>query len=163
MLSRILWILAAGVALIGGMVLQDGDRLFDWTDHHESSIHEARPDEDLIDRAIDRSFNRMQVVNADGQEIEVSDELKRAMAEAVGRLVKAETDLAIARIGDDDLKGVAEAQARRNQARADVDRLKSQIRRFERTSQSEHDALREEIRREIHEDVRDTVRDAVRS
>jgi hypothetical protein len=163
MLSRILWILAAGAALVGGIVMQDGDSLFSWTDRHEISMHDGRPDEDRVRRAIDHGFDKMQVMDADGEEIELPDDMKRALAEAVGRLVKAETDLAIARIGDDDEQKVASAQVRRNQARADVDRMKAHIRNFERSSAREHDALRDEIRREIREDVRDTVRDAVQS
>ena len=55
------------------------------------------------------------------------------------------------------------AQARRDQARADVDRLKAEIRDFERAAQGEHDALREEIRRDVGEDIRASVREAVRN
>ena len=161
MLSRIFWIGVAGIALIAGMAVQDGGGLFSWGDHRDVSVHRDHSIDDQVDRAIDRSFDKMQVTGSDGEEIDVPTKTKRAMADAVGRLVKAEADLAMARVGEDDEEAMQAAQSRRNQARADIDRLKAEIREFERAAQSENEALREEIRREIRDDVRETVRDAV--
>jgi len=163
MLSRIFWIFAAGIALVGGIVMQDGNKLFGWSDHERISAHDERENKGAVERAVDHGFDKMQVVGADGEEIELPGEVKRAMADAVGRLVKAETDLALARIGDDDEQAIASAQERRNEARADVDRLKAEIRRFERSSHDQRDELREQIRDEVREDVRDAVRDVVRN
>jgi hypothetical protein len=162
MLSRLFWIGVAGIALIAGIAVQDGDGIFSW-DHDESSASSDRSIDERVDRVIDRSFDKMHVVGSDGEEMDVPAKTKRAMADAVGRLVKAETDLAMARIGDDDEEALQAAQSRRNQARADIDRLKSEIRDFERAVQGENEALREEIRREVREDVRESVPDAVGS
>ena len=160
MLSRIFSISVAGIALIAGIALQDGSRIISW-DHDEPSTQRERSIDERVDGAIDRSFDKMQVTGADGEEIDVPAKTKRAMAEAVGRLVKAEADLAMARIGEDDAQAMKAAGARRNQARADIDRLKAEIKDFERAAQSENEALREQIRSEIRAEVRDSVRDAV--
>ena len=162
MLSRIMWISVAGLALVAGMALQN-DWAFDWTDDTEVSERAARTVEERVDRVIDRSFENMQVHGSDGEEIDVPAKTKRALADAVTRLVKAETDIALAKVGDDDTAAIAEASVRRDLARADVERLKVEIKNFERAAQSEHDAVQEQIEREIREDVRASVREAVRS
>ena len=162
MLSRIMWVSVAGLALIAGMALQN-DWAFSWDDDAEVSERAVRSVEERVDRAIDRSFDNMQVHGSDGKEIDVPAETKRAMADAVSRLVKAETDIALAKVGDDDEKAIAEASIRRDKARADVERVKVEIKSFERAAQSEHDAVQEQIEREIREDVRASVREAVRS
>jgi hypothetical protein len=85
------------------------------------------------------------------------------MASAVAELVKAETDLAVAKIAESSDEELDAAKARREKARAVVDRLEVQIRSLDRASASERDALREQIKREVQEDVRATVRESVRS
>jgi hypothetical protein len=160
MLSRIFWISIAGIALIAGMAMQDGGGIFSWGDHDDGSAKAEQSIDDKVDRAIDRSFDKMHVVGSGGEEIELPARTKRALADAVGRLVKAEADLALARVGEDDAREVQAASARRDQARADIDRLKTEIKEFERAAQSDNEALRERIRREVREDVRDSVRDA---
>src|SRR5262245_39730659 len=159
MLSRIFWIGLAGIALIAGIALQDGPGLIRWSSDDEPSSHRSL--EEKVDRAIDRSFDHMQVVGDDGEEIEVPAKTKRALAEAVSRLVKAEADLAMARIGDDNVAEVRDAQARRDRAHADVERLKTEIEKLEQTANSDSDAMREQIQREVREDVRQTVKEAV--
>lgn len=162
MLSRILWISVAGIALIAGIAVQDGIGIFSWTDDHDKSASLERKIEGQVDRAIDRSFDKMQVVGADGREIDVPDETKRALTEAVGRLVKAEADLTFARAGVDDDKDIKSAQARRDQARADVDRLKAEIKGYEgRAARNDRQAIHDRIERQVKEDVRATVHDAV--
>lgn len=155
MLSRIFWIGLAGIALIGGMVLQNG--IF-WDDDTEISSKTERTIEDKVDRAIDRSFDKMTVMGSDGEEVDVPAETKRAMASAVAELVKAETDLAVARVGEDDEEAVKAARARREKARAEVDRLEAEIRKLDRATDSDRDAIREQIKREVQEDVREAVR-----
>mgnify|MGYP003578047865 CR=1 FL=1 len=162
MLSRILWISAAGIALIAGVALQDGNWLFGWDDRHQMSEKE-RVEDSRIDRAIDRSFDKMQVTGSDGQDIDVPVETKRELANAVSRLVKAEADLALLRIGDGSDKEIEEAEDRIDDARADIERAKAQIKNVERAATVEHDTLREEIQREIREDVRAAVREAARN
>ena len=132
-------------------------------DHAEMSVKAERTIEDKVDRAIDRSFDKMQVTGSDGQEMEVPAEAKRAMADAVGRLVKAETDLAIARVGDGSDEEIKAARANREKARADVDRLKEQFEKLDRAASSDNAVLREQIRREIREDIRASVQESVGS
>ena len=163
MLSRIFWVSVAGIALIAGMVLQDGGSIFRWSHDSDVSAKTERVVHDQVDRAIEGSFDKMEVTGADGREIDVPVETKQAMARAVGELVKAEAAIALARIGEDDETAVREATVRRDQARREVDRLKAEIKGYERAAHNKHDVLREQIRREIREDVRDTVGDAARS
>jgi len=161
MLSRIFWISLAGIALIGGMILQDGGSIFSWGDHREISAKAERTIEERVDHAIDRSFDKMEVMGSDGSEIDVPAETKRAMATAVAELVKAEADLAVAKIGESTDEEMKAARARREKARANVDRLETQIKNLDRASPSERDALREQIKRDVQEDVRTTVRESV--
>ena len=161
MLSRIFWISLAGIALIGGMILQDGGSIFSWGDHREISAKAERTIEERVDHAIDRSFDKMEVMGSDGSEIDVPAETKRAMATAVAELVKAEADLAVAKIGESSDEEMKAARARREKARANVDRLETQIKNLDRASPSERDALREQIKRDVQEDVRTTVRESV--
>ena len=85
------------------------------------------------------------------------------MASAVAELVKAETDLAIAKVSDGSEEELNAARARREKARAEVDRMEEQIRNLDRASPSERDALREQIKREVQEDVRESVKASVQS
>ena len=164
MLSRILWIGVAGIAIVAGIAFQDGDRFFGWDDDrsHRSSRAD-RAAESRIDRAIDRSFEKMEVTGPDGKEVEVSAETKRELADAVSRLVKAEADLAMLRIGDGSEEEIKAARARIADARGDIDRVKARIKSAERAAETEHDALAEEIRREVREDVRASIREAVQN
>ena len=162
MLSRIMWITVAGLALFAGMALQN-DWAFGWGDDSQISERTERRIEEKIDRAIDHSFDKMTVVESNGREIELPAETKRAMAAAVGELVKAETDFAMARIGEENDKEVQAASARRDKARAEVKRLKTEIEALEEGAQDGDAARREQIRREVREDVRATVREAVGS
>jgi hypothetical protein len=159
MLSRIFWVGIAGVALLTGMVLQDGGWFFDMA--HESDI--SAKTERAIDRAVDRSVDHIQVTGPDGREMNVDREAKRALAAAVGQLVEAEADLAVMRIRDASEKEMLAGEARRAEARAEVDRLKAQIKIQDRTSAADSDAIRAQVERDIRDDVRETVRDAVRN
>ena len=163
MLSRLFWIGLAGLALIGGMVLQSGGGIFSWGDHREISAKVDESIEDRVDRAIDRSFDKMEVMGSDGQEVDIPAETKRAMADAVGRLVKAEASLALVKATDGNDEELAAVQTQRNKARADVDRLESQIRALDRAASGDSDATREQIKREVREDVRASVKEAVGS
>ena len=163
MLSRLFWIAAAGIALVAGIALQDGDSIFGWGARAHDDWHREQAIEARVERTIEGSFDKMQVVDSDGRELDVPATTKRAMARAVGELLKAEAHLAMTRVGEDNEAEMRAALARRDGARAEVDRLKVEIEAFERAAQNEDGALREQIRREIREDVRATVRDAVRS
>ena len=154
MLSRIFWIGIAGIAIVAGMIIQNGRGILSWgdgSDHSRSQRIESR-----VDAAIDRSVDRMQIVGSDGEEIDVPAEAKRALADAVGRLVKAETELALLRVREVDKKEIEAATVRRDRARAEVETLKSHIERQKALSDGKRDAIRDQIR----DDIRDTVRGA---
>jgi hypothetical protein len=162
MLSRIFWVGLAGIALITGIILQDGGRIFSMAAESESMEGVERSIEASVDRAIDGSFDGMQVMDGDGNEIDVPPETKHALGEAVGRLVKAKADLAILKVRDANDEEIAAAEARSAQARANVDRLKAQIKGQELAARTEHDALAAQIERDVREDIRAQVREEVR-
>jgi hypothetical protein len=162
MLSRLFWIGLAGIAMIAGMAWQEG--IFGWGDDRRriSVVTDRNPDA-IVDRAVERGFDKMKVVGAGGKEIDVPPETKRAMAVAVGRLVKAETDLAVLRVTDGNPEERESAQAERDRARAEVERLKAEIKNFEQAARAEQDAVRAQVRAEVRDTVRESVREAVRN
>jgi len=162
MLSRIFWVGIAGIALVAGIMLQDGDWIFG-SDDRAIDARIDRTVDRTVDRVVDRSVDRMKVVGTDGREIDVSSETKRAMAEAVGRLVKAEAELAILGIRDANADDIAAASVRRDQARTEVETLKAEIERQRQLSRTESDAVSEQIQRQVQDDVRAAVRDAVKN
>ena len=147
MLSRILWIGLAGIALIAGAILQNRDSLFEGTDHHSG----------VIERAVDAGVDTVPIVVIDTRQNPVSPDAKRALDDAVRRLLKAETELALVRVrnGDDEARQAAEA--RRNQARTDVDRLAEQIEHKKDGARVDRDAIRNEVREEVRAAVRDAL------
>ena len=153
MFSRIFWIGATAIALVAGLAWQGA---FSWDhDPHRSADKriEAR-----IDREIDRGFDRMQVVGEDGEAIDVPRETRQAFANAVRRLVKAETELAMLRIRDGSDRKIGDAEARRDAAKADLDKLKEQIEEQKALTETGRDDLSEQIRADVHESVREAVR-----
>ena len=166
MLSRILWVGAAGIALVAGMMLQ-GDWVFG-PSHRSIDASIERAVDRSVDRTLDRTIARtrdrrvdssdhFQVTDADGRQMEVSPEMKRAMAAAVGRLVKAEANHTVLRIRHASEQEVNVANGRRAQARAEVERLKAEIKAQDRATRLEQDAVPEEVRQEIADTVRDAV------
>ena len=157
MASRIFWFLIAGFALIGGIILQDGNKIFSWGEEANQSIEQRI--EARVDRAIDRSVDEMRVVDSDGEQVDIPVEIKRALADSVARLVKAEAELAVLQVKDASTDEVEAAQVVRDKARADVETLKAKI-----ESQKElSDEGRQTARDEIRDDGRDEIRDAVRN
>lgn len=154
MLSRIFWVLMVAIALVAGAATQ-GNLLFGWGDDEPPS---EKAIEARVERAVEGRVARIDVVGKDGRTIPVSPHTKEQLGEAVKRLVSAEAQLALARIKDDGEPALAEAQARRDAARAEVDGLKAQIDREEKLSKADRDALRARSR----DDVRESVREAVR-
>jgi hypothetical protein len=157
MLSRIFWVGFAGLALVTGMILQDGD-MFGWRGHDDAA---ARVD-DAVAVFTDRG-DRIRVVGSDMHDVDLYPETNRALASAVGRLVKAEGNLALLGIGDADDKEMAAAQLRRDQARTEVETLKAEIDRQRQVSQSESALVEQQIRDQVREQVREEIRDAVRN
>ena len=161
MASRIFWVMIAGLALVTGMALQDGFSIFGWNDRVSERVERAvdRSVDRTIDRSVDRTIDRMQVIGADSREIATDPDAKRALGEAVGRVVKAEADLAVLKVRDGSAEEIQAASTRRDQARTEVETLKAQIEQQDRLAQGDRDAVRSQIR----DDIRDTVRDAVRN
>ena len=152
MLSRILWIGLAGIALIAGIAWQGGSGFFSWDHDTDRSVSQR------VDAAIDRSIDKMQVTGKNGEPIDVPPETKRALAHAIGRLVKAETDLAMLRIRDGSEQDLAAANARRDKAKADVEAIKDQVERQQRLAGDQRHELRDQIRADVRESVREAVR-----
>lgn len=164
MLSRIMWISVAGIALIAGIMIQDGGKIFSWADDHaDISVKTEQAIVGSVDRAVEGSVDKMTVMGSDGEEIDVPPETKRALGEAVGRLVKAETTLAMLRFRDASEDERKAAEARRTQARADVDRLKAEIKRHDPAAMLESDAITEQVKSEVREDIRAEIRGAARN
>jgi len=113
MASRIFWVFIAGLALVTGMVLQDGPHMWSWAADTGVSASTQKVIESKVDEAIDRSFDKIDTVESDGREIPLSPEMKRAMAAAVGEFVKAETDYAMTKATDGSEKAIEAARARR--------------------------------------------------
>ena len=162
MLSRLFWVGIAGIAIITGIVIQDGDRIFAVAAESESMAGVERSIQTSVERAVEGSFDRMEVVDGDGNAIDVPPETKRALGEAVGRLVKAEADLAILKVRDGSQQERLAAEARRAEARADVDRLKAEIKGREAAARAEQGALAQQIERDVRDEVREQVREEVR-
>jgi hypothetical protein len=162
MLSRIFWVGIAGIALVIGMVLQDGDRFFAMAAESESMDGIERSIEASVERAIDGSVDQMQVMDGDGNEIDVPPETRRALGEAVGRLVKTKADLAILKVRDASNEEINAAEARSAQARAAVDRLKAQIKGQQQAARAEQDAVVAQVERQVRDDVRAQVREEIR-
>ena len=162
MLSRIFWVGIAGIALVAGIALQDGDWIFG-SDDRTVDIGIERAVDRTVDRAVDRSVHRIQVVGSDGREFDVPPETKRALTDAVGRLVKAEADLAIVRVRDGGSDEIQAASARRDQARAEVDTLKAAIKQQEQAAKLASGDASARIEGDLRDDIRATVRDAVRN
>jgi len=152
MLSRIFWIGIAGIAIVAGMIMQNGRSILSWGDGHDHA--RSQRIESRVDAAIDRSVDRMQVVGSDGEEIDVPPEAKRALGDAVGRLVKAETELALLKVRHADKAEIDAATDRRDRARTEVETLKSRIEAQKTRSEDKRDAIRDQLR----DDLRDTVR-----
>jgi hypothetical protein len=157
--SRLFWIFLAGIAIVAGFALQQRDILFAWgSDSATDRGIEAR-----IDRGIDRSLSRMDVVGPDGKTIDVAPETKRALADAVGRLVSAETHLVLAKVRHASESELRQATLNRDSARAEVERLKDRIDREKQLSGRDRAVVREQIRQQVRDDIRESIRSAVRS
>jgi len=163
MLSRIFWAGIAGIAIIAGMAWQGGG-ILSWDDEDPIvSVKSDRSIDERVDRAIETGIGKMEVLGSDGEKIDVPAETKRELAEAVARLVKAETDFALVKIRDGSASDLKAAEERRSEARAEVDRLKGEIERLDRADNKDGDVLAQEIRQQVREEVRAEVRDAVRN
>ena len=136
MLSRILWIGLAVVALIAGLAYQN--RFLIGFDH-------------------DRIADHVGVVAADGRKIEVPRETKQAMAAAVRSFVSAKTELALLRARDADPQDIRAAEQRSEAARARIEKVKADIDRQRDLPQGDRDALRALIQHEVHQSVRDAA------
>lgn len=158
MLSRIFWVGIAGVALVTGMVIQDGDWFWDMARESEVSTKTERGIEARIEQAIDRSIDKMEVVTVDGRDVRVSRAQKDAMADAIGRLVKAEGHLVALKIRDAADAEIEAASVERDEAKTRVEQMEAQMAAQGEAQRSERDAIREQVRAEVRDSVRDAVK-----
>lgn len=108
MAGRALWILAAGAALVGGLIYRDRVGV-EWGDHGDRTV--------IIDRNGERN-PRIEPATA------------KALAAAVGRQVRAETRLAtMEAVGNPSTEELAAAEAEVARAEAEVERLEAEIER----------------------------------
>ncbi len=161
MASRIFWILLSGAALVTGIALQDGGHILSWGDESERHASIDERVDRAIDKSVDKSVDKMDVVTADGREIHVSPEQEHALTQAIGRLVKAESDLVVVKVRRGSDAEVETATIERDKARAEIEQLKAEINR-EQALRSDSEAKRREIERQVRDDVRESIRDAVR-
>lgn len=162
MASRIFWIFLAGLALIAGIATQERNWLLGWTadagiERSTDAAIEAR-----VEQAIESRFDGTPVVISQGRTVDVTPQTSRELGEAVRRLVAAETELALMRVGDSGEAAAAGARSRRDAARAEVDRLKAEIERHEGLSQPDRDRIRQQVQEGVRSSVRETIRTAVR-
>ena len=153
MLSRILWIGLTAIALAAGIAWQGGYGIVSWGDDSDRPRIEAR-----IDEAIGRGFDKMQVTDENGETIDVPRETKQAFANAVSRLVESETELAMLRIRKGSVEKIGAAEARRDAARADLDKLKEQIERQKALAEGSSNQPGDQIRADVRERVRGAVK-----
>ena len=113
---------------------------------------------EVIDAAIDESVDKMEVVDSEGQEVDISTETKRALAEGVSRLVKAEAELAVLQIRDGTAEQIEAATIERDRAKADVETLKAKIEGQKDLADEGRQAAQDQIRTEVRETVREAVR-----
>ncbi|MFL6853520.1 MAG: hypothetical protein ACJ8EM_08460 [Sphingomicrobium sp.] len=158
MLSRIFWIGIAGIALVAGIIVQEGGGIFSWGHQHVLSAKAER----AIEARVEGSFDKMQVVGSDGRQIDIPRETRHEFGRAVGRLVKAEAHLAMLGVRDASDEEIQAAKIRRDQARTEVETLKARIEQQKHVSDRDRDAVREQIRQEIREDIHTAVGEAVR-
>lgn len=145
MAGRLPWILAGAAAIVGGMAIQDND----WFQF------EDRRQEERVAADVARDVR----IDAGERRGEVDPETVRAMTKAVGELVRAEAALAIAEAGDN-ADEIRAARARRDGAKALVDKTNAEIRRQAAEPAEEgSNAARDAIRQQVHEEVRAAVRD----
>lgn len=155
--GRFGYFLVAGAAIVGGMVIQGDVDLGSDHDGHDRTVKISTGGDDEIDRTVDRIVDRatdkMEIRGDDGQAVATDRATKRALAEAVKELVRAEGSLIAARM-DDDMPAAAikQAEQRRDLAKQAVERIANDAKA---ESRGNRDALRQNIR--------DEIRDAVRS
>jgi hypothetical protein len=149
MAGRIAYLMVAGSAIVGGMYFQgdldfDGDR-----DRRSVTVHESR-DRDIdrrIDRIVDRETRR---ASRGGETVDAAT--KRALAEAVAELVRAEGSLVAIKLdGNIPAEAIKQAEHRRNLARQAVDRISDEVKV---QSRGDRDELRQTIRDEVRAAVR---------
>ena len=156
MAGRFAYLLIAGGAVFGGMIFQGDIDLFGDSDQRVTSHVTVDRDDDAVDRVIDRVADKMVVRGDDGETADVDPATKRALAEAVAELVRAEGSLIVAKL-DDDMPDAAilQAEQRRDLAQQAVDRLADNAKAETRGNR---DALKQNIRDDVREGARDAVR-----
>jgi hypothetical protein len=156
MAGRLAYFLVGGAAIVTGMVVQgDVDLGSDHVGHDRIVRISSGSDGEIdrtVDRIVDRATDKIEIDGDDGQAVATDPATKRALAEAVKELVRAEGSLIAARM-DDDMPATAikQAEQRRDLAKQAVDRIANDAKA---ESRGNRDALRQKIRDEVRAAVR---------
>ncbi|MEP7315560.1 MAG: hypothetical protein ABI667_02585 [Sphingomicrobium sp.] len=169
MAGRLAWILAGGAAIVAGMAFQ-GDMFSDGSDRRPTveirsdqgkALSEEKVD-GLVDRIIQEKIAESQVVDDNGDPVDVDSAVMKELASAVTELVKANGALALMTIGKDPAKAqIDEAQQRIDDAQARVDALTDQLDAAKKQSQVQRDDQKNRIREQVRDEVRRAVRSGV--
>ena len=151
MLSRILWIGLAVLALVGGIIYQSG------------AIHALRHSDGshghLIASVVESGVaDHMTVINANGEKVDLPREQKQELASALGEFAAAKADLALLRARNADANEIAAAEQRSERARAQVHKVRDQIHGVEDRGAVDRDALRTNAQDSVRQAVRDSIR-----
>lgn len=166
MAGRLAWILAGGAAIVAGMAFQgnvfdeigDEPRVVVRSGDSKSLSNEKV--DGLVERIVEEKIAEAQVIDKDGEPVEVDSAVMKQLAAAATELVKAEAALAILTIGkepSEEARKVAERRIEAAQTR--VDALGKQIETAGDRQGIQRDTQRERIRNEIREEVRSAMRD----
>jgi hypothetical protein len=156
MAGRFAYFLVGGAAIVTGMIVQgDIDLGSDHQGHNRIVKVSSGGDGEIdrtVDRIVDRATDKIVIDGDDGRVFATDPATKRALAEAVKELVRAEASLIAARM-DDDMPAAAinQAEQRRDLAKQAVDRIANDAKADTRGNR---DALRQNIRDEVRGAVR---------
>lgn len=156
MAGRLAYFLVGGAAIFTGMIVQGH---IDFGSNHEAHDRIVKVGsggdgeiDRTVDRIVDRATDKIEIDGDDGQAVATDPATKRALAEAIKELVRAEGSLIAARM-DDDMPAAAikQAEQRRDLAKQAVDRIAADAKA---ESRGNRDALRQNIRDEVRDAVR---------
>lgn len=152
MAGRFGYFLVGAAAIFTGMVVQGDVHL---GSGHQRIVRVSGPDREIdraVDRIVDRATDKIEIDGDDGQPVAADPATKRALADAVKELVRAEGSLIAARM-DDNTPGAAirQAEQRRDLAKQAVERIANDAKA---ESRGNREALRQDIRDEVRAAVR---------
>lgn len=159
-MGRFGYFAVAGSALVAGMVVQGDIDLGSDPDGRDRAVDVVRDRDGKIDRTVDRivdrATDRIEIRADDGRPVATDRATRRALAEAVKELVRAESSLIAAKMNDAlPPAAIKQAEHRRDLARQAVERITDDAKA---ESRGDRDALRKSIRDEVRAEIRDALR-----